>query len=57
MARPHRAHSAAPHVDKRHGTSDGDKSTDGELTAPTPKVSRRRAPEEDPDATMAPSIE
>jgi hypothetical protein len=52
--RPHHAHTAAPHVDKRHTTADGDRSSDGDT--PTPKV-RKRAAEEDPDATMAPSIE
>jgi hypothetical protein len=49
--RAHHAHGAAA---RRHG-ADADKGSDTE--APPAKTTRRRAPEEDPDATMAPSIE
>jgi hypothetical protein len=48
-ARAHHTHSAAP----RH--HDGDKGSDTD--APTVKTTRRHTPEDDPDATMAPSIE
>jgi hypothetical protein len=50
-ARAHHAHSGGP---RRHG-ADADKGPDTD--APPAKTTRRRAPEEDPDATMAPSIE
>lgn len=50
-ARAHHSHSASP---RRHGT-DADKGSDTD--APPAKPTRRRATEEDPDATMAPSIE
>ncbi len=49
--RAHHTHGPSP----RHHAADADKGSDTE--APPAKTTRRRAPEEDPDATMAPTIE
>jgi hypothetical protein len=49
--RAHHTHGAGP----RHHGADADKGSDTD--APPAKTTRRHAPEEDPDATMAPTIE
>lgn len=67
-AHPHHTHATASHVDRHHATPATDKTDKTDKTdrnpatetspAPSKPIrSGKRAPEDDPDATMAPSIE
>jgi hypothetical protein len=56
-ARPHHSHSGSGHADRHHEAHGGDKSSDSETAPVKPTRSNRHVIEEDPDATMAPSIE
>lgn len=58
--RPHHTHATASHTDRHHGSPEGDKtdkSPESETAPGKPAHAGKRAPEDDPDATMAPSIE
>ena len=60
--RPHHTHATASHTDRHHASPDGDKtdkSPESETSPASAKPARggKRAPEDDPDGTMAPSIE
>jgi len=65
VAHPHRTHATTSHVDRHHATPETDKTdktdrnpeTDTPPAPAKPARSGKRVPEEDPDATMAPSIE
>jgi hypothetical protein len=51
----HHSHAASGHADRRHAAAPQPDKTDTE--APPAKAPHKRATEDDPDATMAPSIE
>jgi hypothetical protein len=54
----HHTHTSSGHPDRRHATPETDKGSPTETSTPA-RTARpgRRAPEDDPDGTMAPSIE
>jgi hypothetical protein len=64
-AHPHHTHATASHVERHHETDKTDKTDKSDRNPETetppapakPVRSGKRAPEDDPDATMAPSIE